>query len=66
MLATPEPFRPTQSPLGAVLLPQALIPRRTHSVAGGPFVHPDGLSLGPAGAGYGQPSFILAEPKTMG
>jgi len=42
MLATPESFRLTQNPLGAVLLPQALIPVG-HSPS------PEGLSKALAG-----------------
>jgi len=46
LLATPVSFRLTQSPLGASLQPQALIPVGRLSVAGGPFDSFGGLSVG--------------------
>jgi len=65
MLATPVSFGLTQNPLGAVLLPQALIPRRTHSVTGGPFENIGGLTL--AGLRrFERAAFFLAEPNAKG
>jgi len=45
MLATPDSFRPNQSPLGAVLLPQAL-------TTVGTFPSPERLSLARAGSAF--------------
>jgi len=64
MFATPDSFRLNQSPLGAVLLPQA-----PTSVGHTP--SPEGLSLAqvastlPAYAGLRSTSFILADPQAM-
>jgi hypothetical protein len=45
MFATPVSFRLTQNPLGAVLLPQALIPVGHSPSPEGPFEHIGGLNV---------------------
>jgi len=66
MFATPDPFRLNQSPLGAVLLPQA-----PSSVGHTPL--PEGLSLARAGSAFhrltpnpGQPLSSLRNPVLWG
>lgn len=66
LFATPDLFRPNQSPLGAGLLPQALISRRTRSVAGGPFVSSGWVALWSTCAESRTITFILAETPSCG